>query len=72
MKRCIFEYTTGLKKTIRSEDGKGFVADILKAFEIEQEITKMLKSADCNISKNEYSASLIDGIKRMYEVNSKL
>lgn len=70
MKRCIFEYTTGNKSSIKKEDGKKFIEEIFIATEIENEIENAIKSSNCKIktSKVKYSTSLISGITRMYEV----
>ena len=69
MKRCIFEYTTGNKSSIKKEDGKKFIEEIFIATEIENEIENAIKSSNCKIKTSTVnSTSLISGITRMYEV----
>jgi hypothetical protein len=69
MRRCIFEYTTNNKKSIKKEDGKQFIEDIFIAVEIEKAIDQMIKRSNCQFNKTEYSANLVSAISRMYEVN---
>ena len=68
MKRCIFEYTTNNKKSIKTDDGKEYIEDIFTAKKIEQKIKEMILESKCKINNKQYSQNLIDAINRMYEV----